>query len=49
MQDKKNKSNILKKVGANIKQIRLLKGYTQEALASKLNKTVNLVSLVERR
>lgn len=48
MEEKTNKSNILQVLGKNIKQIRLLKGYTQEYLADKLNKTVNFVSLVER-
>ena len=43
-----DKSSILKALGKNIKQIRLLKGLSQENLASELQKSVNFVSLVER-
>ena len=43
------KEDIIKILGKNIKQLRLLKGFTQDALAAKLNKSVNLISLVERR
>lgn len=39
---------ILKKIGTNIKTARVLKGYTQEYLSEKLNKSTNYVSLVER-
>lgn len=39
---------ILKKIGSNIKTARVLKGYTQEYLSEKLNKSTNYVSLVER-
>ncbi|MEG2645643.1 MAG: helix-turn-helix transcriptional regulator [Clostridia bacterium] len=35
-------------VGKNIKQVRLLKGFTQEALAGAIDKSVNFVSLIER-
>lgn len=39
---------ILKKIGTNIKTARVLKGYTQEYLSEKQNKSTNYVSLVER-
>lgn len=39
---------ILIKIGNNIKVSRVLKGYTQEKLAEKLNKSVNFISLIER-
>lgn len=42
-----NKSNILVILGKNIRQIRLLRGITQENLASDIQKSVNFVSLVE--
>lgn len=45
---KENKENILKIIGKNIKQIRLLKNLTQEELAEKLDKSVNFISLIER-
>lgn len=38
----------LKKIGNNIKTSRVLKNYTQEYLAEKLNKSNNFVSLIER-
>lgn len=40
--------NILKKIGINIKSARILKGYTQEYVAEKLNKSTNFVSILER-
>lgn len=42
------KSNALQIIGRNIKRIRLLRGLSQENLANDLDKSVNLVSLVER-
>lgn len=42
------KSDVLKIVGQNIKQARLLSSLTQEALAEKLNKSINFISLIER-
>lgn len=41
------KSSVLVTLGKNIKQIRLLKGLSQENLASDLQKSVNFISLVE--
>lgn len=41
-------NHILESVGKNIRQARLLRGLTQEALAEKLNKSINFVSLIER-
>lgn len=43
----KIKSSVLQTLGKNIKQIRLLKGLSQESLASQLQKSVNFVSLLE--
>lgn len=48
MEEKQEKSEVLGKIGKNIKQARLLKGITQESLAEKLGKSTNFVSLVER-
>lgn len=42
------KIDVLKVVGQNIKQARLLRGLTQEVLSEKINKSTNFVSLVER-
>lgn len=42
------KQNILQTIGKNIKSIRLLRGFSQEQLADKLQKSINFVSLVER-
>ncbi len=42
-----NKSDILVTLGKNIKQIRLLRGVTQENLANDIQKSINFVSLVE--
>lgn len=42
-----NKADVLIALGKNIKKIRLLRGITQENLASDLQKSVNFVSLVE--
>lgn len=41
------KSDILQIIGKNIKRIRLLRGFSQENLASDLQKSVNFVSLLE--
>lgn len=41
------KSSTLEILGKNIKQIRLLKGLSQENLASDLQKSINFISLVE--
>ena len=35
------------RLGNNIKKYRLVRGYTQEAFAEKINKTANFVSLLE--
>lgn len=43
-----SKSNVLQVIGKNIKRIRLLRGLSQETLASDLQKSINFVSLVER-
>jgi len=43
----KKKSDILQKLGKNIKQIRLLKGLTQENVANDLQTSINFVSLLE--
>lgn len=48
MEDKLEKAEILKTVGQNIKKARLLKGFTQEMFAEKIDKSTNFVSLVER-
>lgn len=42
------KSDVLQVIGKNIKRIRLLRGLSQETLASDLQKSINFVSLVER-
>ena len=42
-----DKSSILQILGKNIKQIRLLRGLSQENLASDLQKSVNFISLLE--
>lgn len=47
MKEKTSNSEILKTLGKNIKQIRLLKGLTQENLANDLDKSVNFISLLE--
>lgn len=41
------KSDTLQIIGKNIKRIRLLRGFSQENLASDLQKSVNFVSLLE--
>lgn len=43
-----SKSDVLQVIGKNIKRIRLMRGLSQEALASELQKSINFVSLVER-
>lgn len=42
-----NRSSVLIALGKNIKHIRLLRGLSQENLASGLQKSINFVSLVE--
>ena len=42
-----NKSSVLQALGKNIKQARVLKGLSQENLASELQKSTNFVSLLE--
>ena len=44
---KTNKSSVLETLGKNIRRIRLLKGLSQENLASGIDKSINFVSLVE--
>ncbi len=41
------KSIVLETLGKNIRQIRLLRGISQESLANDLQKSVNFVSLLE--
>ncbi len=41
------KSIVLETLGKNIRQIRLLRGMSQESLASDLQKSTNFVSLLE--
>lgn len=41
------KTDVLQTIGKNVKRIRLLRGYSQETLASDLQKSVNFVSLLE--
>ena len=43
-----DKSKILKVVGDNIRQARLDRGLTQEALSDKIDKTPNFISIIER-
>ncbi len=38
----------MQKIGTNIKTARQIKGFTQESLAEKLNKSANFISLAER-
>lgn len=47
MEEKNIKSSVLTTLGKNVKQIRLLKGLSQENLASELQKSINFVSLLE--
>lgn len=47
MREETNKSSVLQTLGKNIKQIRLLRGLSQENLASDLQKSVNFISLLE--
>lgn len=47
MKNNLSNSDIQKILGKNIKQIRLLKGLTQENLASYLQKSINFISLLE--
>lgn len=42
------KTEVLQVIGKNIKRIRLLRGLSQETLASDLQKSINFVSLIER-
>ena len=41
------KSIVLETLGKNIRQLRLLRGMSQESLASDLQKSINFVSLLE--
>ena len=43
----KGNNNIWKIIGNNIRTIRLSKGFTQEQIAEKLNRSINFVSLIE--
>ncbi len=42
-----NKNDIYRKLGLNIKKYRTLRGLTQEKLADRINKSINLVGKVE--
>lgn len=46
--NKITKPSALQILGKNIKNIRLLRGFSQESLACELQKSVNFVSLIER-
>lgn len=48
MKKKEDSSNISKILGMNIKQIRILEGFSQEQLAERINKSAHFISLVER-
>ena len=48
MKKKEDTSNISKILGANIKQIRILEGISQEQLAERINKSSHFISLIER-
>ena len=43
-----NKSDIVKILGNNIKQVRTLEGISQEKLAEKIGKSAHFISLLER-
>ena len=43
-----DKSDILRVIGNNVQQARLSKDLTQEALSDKIDKTPNLLSIIER-
>ena len=45
---KEEENEIFQKIGNNIKNARILNGFTQEYLAEKLNKSTNFISLIER-
>lgn len=48
MDDTIEKSEVLNIIGKNIKQARLLRGFTQEMLANGIDKSTNFISLIER-
>lgn len=45
--DEITKPDVLQTIGKNVKQIRLLRGFSQQNLADDLDKSVNLISLLE--
>ena len=47
MSENSNSDSVLKALGKNIRQNRLLKGLTQESLAESIGKSTNFVSLAE--
>lgn len=47
MSEKLNSDSVLKSLGKNIRQIRLLKGLSQQSLAESISKSTNFVSLLE--
>lgn len=44
----KDKNLILKEFGANLRKLRLKKGFTQEALANELGVEISQISRIER-
>lgn len=51
MEDTQNtdKAEVLKAIGKNIRQARLLRGLTQQMLADSTGLSTNFISLIERR
>lgn len=47
MEKKVIEPSVLKAIGKNVRQIRLLKGLSQESFASDIDKSTNFVSLLE--
>ena len=51
MEDSQNrdKTEVLRAIGTNVKQARLLRGFTQQMLAEATGLSTNCISLIERR